>query len=92
MASGRCRSLWETLKVSDDKVTHHSHQKGAFGLDGEVSFTPKRHRGGPRTGGLADCETAGEWRPLATLADSWRERYAVGTWMGPNNIEGGKLF
>ena len=42
-ASGRCRSLWETLKLSDDKVTHHSHQKGAFGLNGEVSLTPKGH-------------------------------------------------
>jgi hypothetical protein len=42
-ASGRCRSLWETLKLSDDKVTHHSHQKDAFGLNGEVSLTPKGH-------------------------------------------------
>ena len=37
--SGRCRSLWKTLKVSDDKVTQKSNQKGAFGLDGEVRFT-----------------------------------------------------
>ena len=37
--------LLETLKVLDNKVTHHSHQKGAYGLDGEVSFTPKGHRG-----------------------------------------------
>ena len=29
------------LKVSDGKVTHHFHQKGAFGLNGEVSFTRK---------------------------------------------------
>ena len=38
---GRCRSLREILKVSDDKVTHHFHQKGAFGLNGELHFTPK---------------------------------------------------
>ena len=38
---GRYRPLWEILKVSDDKVTHHFYQKGAFGLNGEVSFTRK---------------------------------------------------
>ena len=52
---GRCTSLWEILKVSDDKGTHHFHQKGAFGLDGELSSLQKdircgdtqahRHRG-----------------------------------------------
>jgi hypothetical protein len=40
---GRFRPLWEILKVSDDKVTHHFHQKGAFGLNGKVSFTRKGH-------------------------------------------------
>ena len=40
---GRCRSLGEILKVSDNKVTHHSHQKGAFGLNGDVSFTREGH-------------------------------------------------
>ena len=38
---GRYRPLWEILKVSDGKVTHHFHQKGTFGLNGEVSFTRK---------------------------------------------------
>mgnify|MGYP001206302777 CR=1 FL=1 len=38
---GRYGPLWEILKVSDGKVTHHFHQKGAFGLNGEVSFTRK---------------------------------------------------
>ena len=33
----------DPVKVSDDKVTHHSHQKGAFGLNGEVGLTPKGH-------------------------------------------------
>ena len=39
------RSLWtlqiivEKLKVSDNKVAHHPHQEGAFGLNGDVSFT-----------------------------------------------------
>ena len=42
---GRCRSLWEILKVSDNKVTHHSYQKGAFGLNGDVSFTREGHCG-----------------------------------------------
>ena len=46
---GRCRSLREILKVSDDKVTHHFHQKGAFGLNGELHFTPKRHPEDSRT-------------------------------------------
>ena len=27
---GRYRPLWEILKVSDGKVTHHFHQKGTF--------------------------------------------------------------
>ena len=37
---GRCRSLWEILKVSDNKVTHHSHQSRVpHGLNGDVSFT-----------------------------------------------------
>ena len=39
--SARYRPLWEILKVSDDKVTHRFHQKDAFGLNGEVSFTRK---------------------------------------------------
>ena len=81
-ASGRCRSLWETLKVSDDKVTHHSHQKDAFGLNVEVSFTPKRHRGDSRTGGLADCKAAGDPLRLAGgpggLLLYWLQRYARG--------------
>ena len=34
---GRYRPLWEILKVSDGKVTHHFHQKGAFGLNDEVA-------------------------------------------------------
>ena len=46
---GRCRSLREILKVSDDKVTHNFHQKGAFGLNGELHFTPKRHPEDSRT-------------------------------------------
>ena len=61
------KSYVTDLKVSADKVTHHFHQKGAFGLNGEVSFTPKRHRGDSRTGGLADCKAAGD--SLADLAD-----------------------
>ena len=53
---GRCRSLWEILKVSDDKVTHHFHQKGAFGLNGELHFTPKRHPEDSQTViGLTNC-------------------------------------
>ena len=35
------------MKVSDDRVTHHSHQKGAFGLNGEMSFTPTWHEEAP---------------------------------------------
>ena len=38
---GRYRPLWEILKVSDGKATHHFYQKGTFGLNGEVSFTRK---------------------------------------------------
>ena len=44
---GRYRSLWEMLKVSDGKVTHHSHQKGAFGLDGERNNAPTGHKDSP---------------------------------------------
>ena len=33
---GRYRPLWEILKVSDDKVTHHFYQKVVFGLKGEA--------------------------------------------------------
>ena len=33
------RSLWATMKVSDDKVTHHSYQKLASELNGEARFT-----------------------------------------------------
>ena len=32
----RYRPLWEILKVSDDKVTHHFYQKGVFGLNCEA--------------------------------------------------------
>ena len=35
------RSLWATMKISDDKVTHHSYQKLASELNGEVRFTPQ---------------------------------------------------
>ena len=37
----------DQMKVSDDRVTHHSHQKGAFGLNGEMSFTPTWHEEAP---------------------------------------------
>ena len=92
IASGRCRSLWETLKVSDDKVTHHSHQKDAFGLNVEVSFTPKRHRGDSRTGKLADCKAAGDPLRLAGgpggLLLYWLQRYARGCQCGPWHTAG----
>ena len=43
-------SLWATTKVSHSKVAHHSHQKGTFGLDGEVRNSIKGHYGWPLLG------------------------------------------
>ena len=66
MAPPGCyRPLWEILKVSDGKVTHHFHQKGAFELNGEVSFTPKEHRGDlPTVGRCRKCRTVGLCRAV----------------------------
>ena len=77
--------------MSDDKVTHHSHQKGAFGLNGEVSFTPKMHRGDSRTGGLADCEAADDLAAGGPggLLLYWLKRYAKGCQCEP--VDPGRL-
>ena len=80
---GRCRSLREILKVSDDKVTHHFHQKGAFGLNGELHFTPKRHP--------EDSRTVIRLTKIAVSGVSGVVRFETGhvnAWSCPRNVSG----
>ena len=64
-------------------VTHHSHQKDALGLEGEVSCTPKRHWADSRTVlGLGAGRQLSTVSRVSTAIDSYRQYrqcYCVGT-------------